>query len=317
MPRQDDPAVTCGAKEDRAAHGVNPQAARRGIPWRRLVGLAIFLGGAAVFVSGIFRMLPLDDPRMRGALIGGGMAALATALGTLPVLLSHQFSQRTYDTLLGFGAGVMLAASSFSLIIPALASARLQGASAWGAGGIVGTGIMGGALFLMLVNRLVPHEHFIKGREGGESRALKRVWLFVLAIGLHNLPEGMAIGVAFAGTDAVAAMALATGISIQDVPEGMVVALALRGVGYGRWRSAGIGMLSGLVEPVAAVLGVAVISLSASLLPWGLAAAAGAMLYVISHEIIPESHREGHETFATGGLMVGFVIMMLLDTALS
>jgi ZIP family zinc transporter len=239
-------------------------------------------------------MLPLDDPRMRGALVGGGMAALATALGTLPVLLSHQFSQRTYDTLLGFGAGVMLAASSFSLIIPALASARLQGASAWGAGGIVGAGIMAGALFLMLVDRLV-----------------------VLAIGLHNLPEGLAIGVAFAGTDPVAALALATGISIQDVPEGMVVALALRGVGYGRWHSAGIGMLSGLVEPVAAVLGVAVISLSASLLPWGLAAAAGAMLYVISHEIIPESHREGHETFATGGLMVGFVIMMLLDTALS
>ena len=117
-------------------------------------------------------------------------AALATALGTLPVLLSHQFSQRTYDTLLGFGAGVMLAASSFSLIIPALASARLQGASAWGTGGIVGAGIMVGALFLMGVDRLVPHEHFIKGREGREARALKRVWLFVLAIGLHNLPEG-------------------------------------------------------------------------------------------------------------------------------
>ncbi len=316
MPGPEDHTATCGIEQHSAASGMNPQAARK-IPWRRLLGLAICLGGAAALVSEIFRMLPLDDPRMRGALTGGAMAALATALGTLPVLLSHQFSQRTYDTLLGFGAGVMLAASSFSLIIPALASARSQGASAWGAGGIVGAGIMAGALFLLLVDRLVPHEHFVKGLEGRQARALKRVWLFVLAIGLHNLPEGLAIGVAFAGTDAVAAMALATGISIQDVPEGMVVALALRGVGYGRWTSAGIGMLSGLVEPVAAVLGVAVISLSAGLLPWGLAAAAGAMLYVISHEIIPESHREGHETFATGGLMVGFVVMMLLDTALS
>ncbi|MDB5779418.1 MAG: zinc/iron permease [Polaromonas sp.] len=285
-------------------------------PWRRMLGFAIFFGGAAVLVSEIFRSLPLDDPRMRGALTGGAMAALATALGTLPVLLSHQFSQRTYDTLLGFGAGVMLAASSFSLIIPALASAKSLGAGAWGAGGIVGAGILAGALLLMLIDRMVPHEHFVKGLEGPQARAMKRAWLFVLAIGLHNLPEGLAIGVAFAGTDAVAALALATGISIQDVPEGLVVALALRGVGYGRWASAGMGVLSGLVEPVAAVLGVAVISLSASFLPWGLSAAAGAMLYVISHEIIPESHRAGHETFATGGLMLGFVLMMLLDTAL-
>lgn len=285
-------------------------------PWRRILGLLIFFSGAAVLLSEIFHSLPLDDPRMRGALTGGAMAALATALGTLPVLLSHQFSQRTYDTLLGFGAGVMLAASSFSLIIPALASARAQGAGPWGAGSIVGAGILAGAMFLLLVDRVVPHEHFVKGLEGPKARAMKRVWLFVLAIGLHNLPEGLAIGVAFAGTDPVAAMALATGISIQDVPEGMVVALALRGVGYSRWTSAGIGMLSGLIEPVAAVLGVVIISLSATLLPWGLAAAAGAMLYVISHEIIPESHREGHESFATGGLIVGFVIMMLLDTAL-
>jgi ZIP family zinc transporter len=170
---------------------------------------------------------------------------------------------------------------------------------------------------LFLIDRVVPHEHFIKGLEGPHARALRRAWLFVLAITLHNLPEGLAIGVAFAGSDAIGAKALAAGISIQDVPEGMVVALALRGVGYGRWTSAGLGVVSGLIEPVAAVLGVAVISLSASLLPWGLAAAAGGMLYVISHEIIPESHRKGHEAIATGGLMAGFVLMMLLDTALT
>ena len=253
---------------------------------------------------------------MKGALLGGLVAAFATALGTVPVLLSQQFSQRTYDTMLGFGAGVMLAATSFSLVIPALTAAKAGGANGWGAGGIVGMGILIGAAALLTIDRLVPHEHFVKGLEGPAARAMKRVWLFVIAISLHNLPEGLAIGVAYAGADPVGATALATGISIQDVPEGMVVALALRSVGYGRFKSAGLGVLSGLVEPLAAVFGVLVIGISASLLPWGLALAAGAMLFVISHEIIPESHRQGHEAYATGGLMLGFVVMMLLDTAL-
>lgn len=277
--------------------------------------VSLLVAVSALTAVGIY-VFPLDNPGMRGALIGGSIAALATALGTVPVLLSHQFSQKTYDTLLGFGAGVMLAASSFSLIIPALGAAKLQGAGRWEAGGIVGGGILLGALLLMIIDKLVPHEHFVKGVEGREAVALKRVWLFVLAISLHNLPEGLAIGVAYAGTDPVGALALATGISIQDVPEGLVVALALRGVGYGRWTSAGLGVLSGLIEPVAAVFGAAVIGISAGLLPWGLAAAAGAMLYVISHEIIPESHRQGHERFATCGLLLGFVLMMVLDTAL-
>lgn len=281
-----------------------------------LLGMGLAVGGVLLLAVAAYQALVGHDERIAGALLGGMAAALATALGTLPVLLSQQFSQRTYDTLLGFGAGVMLAASSFSLVMPALAAAQAQGAGRWGAGGIVGLGILLGAALLLAIDRAVPHEHFVKGVEGPQARALKRVWLFVLAIGLHNLPEGLAIGVAFAGTDAVGAVALATGIAIQDVPEGLVVALALRSVGYGRGVSAGLGMLSGLVEPVAAVVGVLVITLSATLLPWGLALAAGAMLFVISHEIIPESHRQGHEAWATAGLMLGFVIMMLLDTAL-
>jgi len=263
-----------------------------------------------------FEGLARGDVRIQGALVGGMIAALATALGTLPVLLSQQFSQRSYDTMLGFGAGVMLAASSFSLVIPGLAAAKAQGASAWGAGGIVGAGIVLGALLLLAIDRAVPHEHFVKGLEGPQARTLRRVWLFVLAIVLHNLPEGLAIGVAFAGTDPVGAAALTTGISIQDVPEGMVVALALRGVGYGRLGSAALGIVSGLVEPIAAVFGAVLISVSAGMLPWGLAMAAGAMLFVISHEVIPESHRQGHEASATGGLILGFVVMMVLDTAL-
>jgi ZIP family zinc transporter len=284
--------------------------------WRLCIGLAIVFGGIAVLVNALYVRMTLDDARMGGALLGGLMAALATALGTLPVLLSHQLSQKTYDTLLGFGAGVMLAACSFSLIIPALAAAKLQGAGAWGSGGIVGAGMLLGAGFLLWVDRALPHEHLFKGLDGSQAIATKRVWLFVFAIGLHNLPEGLAIGVAFAGSDSTGAVALATGISIQDVPEGLVVALALRSVGYSKGVSAGLGALSGLVEPLAAVFGTMVVGLSATLLPWGLATAAGAMLFVISHQIIPESHRKGHESFATTGLMLGFVLMMLLDTAL-
>ena len=282
-----------------------------------LIGLSVVLIGAALLMAAEHAEWGAGDPKMWGALVGGSMAAAATALGTLPVVLSVRFSDRAYDSMLGFGAGVMLAASSFSLILPALAAAKDQGAGPWGAGGVVGAGILMGAFCLLLIDRLMPHEHFVKGREGAHGRKLKRVWLFVLAISLHNLPEGLAIGVAFAGPDAVGANALAVGISIQDIPEGMVVALALRGVGYTRGVAVAMAVLSGLVEPLAAVFGVAVISLSSTFLPWGLAAAAGAMLFVISHEIIPESHRQGHEAYATVGLMLGFVLMMLLDTALS
>lgn len=290
---------------------------RESTPWQHWLTATIVFAALVLLFFVAYEFLSAYDPRVGAALQGGAVAAMATLLGTLPILVSQQFSQRAFDTMLGFGAGVMLAASAFSLIIPGLAAAEAQGAGAWEAGFIVGAGILLGAGFLFVIDRLVPHEHFIKGVEGLQARKLKRAWLFVSAIALHNFPEGLAIGVAFAGTDAFGAKALATGIAIQDVPEGLVVALALRGVGYSRMLSAGMGAASGLVEPVAAVLGAGVIGMSAVLLPWGLALAAGAMLYVISHEIIPESHRAGHEAFATGGLMLGFVLMMLLDTALA
>lgn len=278
--------------------------------------LSILAIATILLCVALYTSLIDPDRKMSGALWGGSMAALATALGTLPILFSLNFSQRSHDSMLGFGAGVMLAACSFSLIIPALAAAESQGLGPWGGSGIVAGGLLIGALGLLLIDRVMPHEHFVKGLEGVHARKLKRVWLFVLAISLHNLPEGLAIGVGFTGPNTLAAQALAMGIAIQDVPEGMVVALALRGVGYSRGLSAGVAVLSGLVEPLAAVLGVAIIGISAVLLPWGLAAAAGAMLFVISHEIIPESHRQGHESAATVGLILGFVLMMVLDTAL-
>lgn len=287
---------------------------------RQRIGLAIVLLGMLAASAQLWQWIA-GQPVVLNGLGGGLVAALATALGTLPVLLSQRLSERlserTQDTLFGFGAGVMLAACSFSLIIPGIHAARAGGAGAWAAGATLGAAILLGALALLWMERLLPHEHFIKGVEGGQtSRTLRRTWLFVFAIALHNLPEGLAIGVAYAGGDALRASALATGIAIQDVPEGLVVAMALLAAGYKRSLAVGLGMASGLVEPVGAVLGAAVVSTSASLLPWGLGFAAGAMLFVISHEIIPESHRKGHEAWATGGLMVGFVIMMVLDTAL-
>jgi ZIP family zinc transporter len=284
--------------------------------WRQWGGLGIVALGFLAAGVQLWQWMA-GQPLVLLALRGGLAAALATALGTLPVLLSQRLSERTQDTLFGFGAGVMLAACSFSLIIPGIHAARAGGAGAWAAGATLGAAILLGALALLWMERLLPHEHFIKGVEGGQtSRTLQRTWLFVFAIALHNLPEGLAIGVAYAGGDAMRASALATGIAIQDVPEGLVVAMALLAAGYKRSLAVGLGMASGLVEPVGAVLGAAVVSTSASLLPWGLGFAAGAMLFVISHEIIPESHRKGHEAWATGGLMVGFVIMMVLDTAL-
>ena len=288
---------------------------RAGIPMRLLVGWAIVLSGFAVLVLQFWQSVQ-GNSAVQGALIGGAVAALATALGTVPVMFSQRLSDRTQDSLFGFGAGVMLAACALSLIIPGIAAARAAGASAWGAGGVVGFAILLGGAVLLVMERLLPHEHFIKGVEGQSARTLRRTWLFVFAIALHNLPEGLAIGVGYAGNDAVRASALATGIAIQDVPEGLVVAVALLAAGYKRALAVGIGMASGLVEPVGAVLGAAVVSYSAALLPWGLGFAAGAMLFVVSHEIIPESHRKGHEVYATAGLMLGFVLMMILDTAL-
>ncbi|MEG0317543.1 MAG: ZIP family metal transporter [Comamonas sp.] len=263
-----------------------------------------------------------NHPVVLQALAGGSAAALATALGTVPVMFSQRMSERTQDTLFGFGAGVMLAACAFSLILPGLEAVRSQGmfgGSGWAAGGVIGCAILLGALTLMVMDKMLPHEHFIKGREGMDvdaARKLQRTWLFVFAIALHNLPEGLAIGVGYASGSA-AGNALATGIAIQDVPEGLVVAVALLAAGYSRKLSVLLGMLSGLIEPVGAVLGAAIVSTSLSILPWGLGFAAGAMLFVISHEIIPESHRKGHETYATGGLMLGFVLMMIMDTSLS
>lgn len=254
------------------------------------------------------------------ALQSGLVAALATALGASPVLLSQHLSVRIQDTLFGFGAGVMLAACAFSLIVPGLEAAQsagIWGGGTWAASAVMGLAILLGGACLLATDHLLPHEHFIKGCEGLNIHQLRRTWLFVFAIALHNLPEGLAIGVAYAGDNMAHADALALGVAIQDVPEGLVVATSLFAAGYHRSFAVILGVSTGLIEPLAAVVGAAIASHSSALLPWGLGFAAGAMLFVISHEIIPESHRKGHEALATTGLMIGFVLMMMLDTALA
>ncbi|WP_041863117.1 ZIP family metal transporter [Bordetella petrii] len=290
-------------------HRMRPQATSISV-WT----LALLV--ACLAVHALWAYLIPRAPHVADALAGGLLAAGATALGTVPVMFSQTLPEKVQDTMFGFGAGVMLAACAFSLVAPGIAAAGELGHGPWGAGLVVGAAVLLGAATLLLMERLLPHEHFIKGKEGIEVHRLRRTWLFVFAIALHNVPEGLAIGVGYVGNDPLRGSALATGIAIQDVPEGLVVSLALLAAGYRRSFAVALGMLSGLIEPVGAVLGAVVVGWSAVLLPWGLGFAAGAMLFVISHEIIPESHRKGHEVYATCGLMIGFVLMMLLDTAL-
>ncbi|MDX5363877.1 MAG: ZIP family metal transporter [Pseudazoarcus pumilus] len=284
---------------------------RAGLPGflRALTGWAIALTGLALLLAQLAHTPPALPDGLRGALAGGVMAAAATALGALPVLVMRRISTGAQGAMLGFGAGVMLAASVFSLLLPAFDTAVARGASDNAAVLLVAGGLTIGAALLLAMDRALPHTH-----QPVRERSVGAVWLFVFAIAVHNVPEGLAIGVA-AG-EAGTGNAVATGISLQNVPEGLIVAIALITAGYGRKLAFGVAALSGLVEPVAALIGSAAVSISAALLPWGLAAAAGAMLFVVSHEIIPESHRRGHETLATAGLMLGFVTMMLLDTLL-
>lgn len=247
-----------------------------------------------------------------GSLIAGSM----TAIGAFPVLFSKAPDRAVRDLTLGFAAGVMLAASFFSLIVPSLEASELLYGGRVVPAAIACVAILVGMGGVALMNKLLPHEHFQQGREGPEAASLRRIWLFTFAITIHNLPEGLAVGVGFGARDFEGGLPLAIGIGLQNVPEGLAVAVALLGEGYSRRRSWVIASLTGLVEPLGGLLGAGVVSMSQVLLPWGLAFAAGAMLYVISHEIIPETHRSGHQQKATLGLSIGLVIMLFLDVSL-
>lgn len=232
-------------------------------------------------------------------------AGLSTGLGALPVLLLKKVSDKVLDVMLGFAAGVMLAASSFSLLIPAIELSNV-----W----TVTLGFSMGALMIHIIDRYTPHAHIWAGREGPESPKLSGLMLMVIAIAIHNFPEGLAVGVSFGGGDTARGLLVALAIGLQNMPEGLAVAFPLYREGYTRTKSLWIATLTGLVEPVGGLLGVALVSLAEPILPWGLAFAAGAMVFVVSDEMIPESHRKGFEREATFGLIVGFLVMMVLDT---
>lgn len=239
-------------------------------------------------------------------------AGLATGAGALPIFFPVRITAKARDAMLGGAAGVMLAATSFSLIVPAI---EHGGGGAQGVLKVV-VGMLAGAVFLDLMDKLSPHQHFIKGKEGGPSGSLARIWLFVIAITLHNFPEGLAVGVGFGGGDVANGLALAIGIGLQNIPEGLAVAISLLGEKYSRRGAFVVALITGLVEPIGGVLGLAIVQVMQPILPYGLAFAAGAMLFVISDEIIPETHRGGYERIATYAVVVGFLIMMFLDNTL-
>ncbi len=247
----------------------------------------------------------------------GGLAGFAgTALGALPGLVLTRIPQKLEDTLLGGAAGMMLAASAFSLLLPGLDAGRTVTGSSVGGAGLTVLGMALGVALMLGLDEFTPHEHDKSGPCGPAPERCAKVWLFVFAIALHNLPEGAAIGVGYAGGDLHTGIPLTAAIALQDVPEGLAVALSLRSVGLSASRAVLIAAATGLLEIVGAMLGVGMAGGLAVAYPIGLGIAAGAMIFVVSHEVIPETHRNGHQTAASLGLMAGFALMMVLDTTL-
>lgn len=241
-------------------------------------------------------------------LLGGAVLTGLNAAGAIPVLFLRKVSQRGLDVGLGFAAGVMLAASFTSLIVPAIAM---------GAAIPVLIGIGMGALLVTLGDRFIPHLHFVRGHEGPLGVRLKAIWLFVLAVTVHNMPEGLAVGVGFGSGDLAAAGVLMLAIGIQNVPEGLSIGFSLQATGaYTRVRSYLVSVGSGLVEVPMSLLGAWATVTMKAILPYGMGLAAGAMIFVVSDEIVPEVHRLGRERLASYGLVTGLMVMLALDVML-
>jgi len=245
-----------------------------------------------------------------------------TALGAGMVFFVKSVNRKLLDTMLGFAAGVMIAASFWSLLAPAIEMAEADGGQAWVPAVV---GFLLGGLFLWGVDRVMPHLHmgFPNSQAEGVQTGWQRVILLVMAITLHNIPEGLAVGVAFgalgAGLPAASlagAVALAIGIGIQNFPEGVAVSVPLMREGVSRRKAFWYGQLSGMVEPVAGVIGAAAVLFMKPILPYALAFAAGAMIFVVVEELIPESQYQNNTDLATLGALLGFAVMMTLDVAL-
>ncbi len=241
---------------------------------------------------------------------------LGTALGSAFVFfMRKEMPERLQKTLLGFASGVMVAASVWSLIIPALEMGSGKSAVI-----PVTVGLLAGFAFLLLIDQVTPHIHPVGGPEGPKSK-LSRTTMLALAVTIHNFPEGMAVGVAVAGAltsdfSMAGAIALSLGIAIQNVPEGAIISMPLRAAGNSRWKSFMIGSLSGIVEPLGGALVLLLASVATSTMPYMLPFAAGAMLYVVIEELVPEASQGEHSNLSTIGFAIGFALMMVLDVVM-
>ena len=243
-----------------------------------------------------------------------------TALGAALVIFFKNTNKTVLQSMLGFAAGVMIAASFWSLLNPAIELADTLGMKSWA---VVAFGFVSGGFFLFLSDKIIPHVHSFSGEVEGVKTNLQRSILLVLSITLHNIPEGLAVGVAFGavasgieGATLMSAIALAIGIGIQNFPEGAAVSIPLRKEGLSRRKAFFYGQLSGIVEPISGVIGVLLVMSMRQLLPFALSFAAGAMIFVVVEELIPESQNSGNRDIATLFTILGFTIMMVLDVAL-
>ena len=246
---------------------------------------------------------------------------VGTVLGsTMVFLMRKDINNSIQKFLLGFASGVMIAASIWSLLIPAIDMSEEQGVLAWGPAAI---GFLAGILFLLFLDNIIPHLHISGNKPEGPKSKLRNATMLALAVTLHNIPEGMAVGVTFAGAlignagiTMAGAMTLAIGIAIQNFPEGAIISMPLKSEGLSKRKAFLYGTLSGIVEPIGAIITILLISLVVPMLPYLLAFAAGAMIYVVVEELIPETQVEEHSNIGTIGVAIGFVLMMILDVAL-
>ena len=257
----------------------------------------------------------------QNTLLGIMIPFAGTALGSAMVFfMRKEMNDRLQKLLLGFASGVMIAASVWSLLIPAIEMAEQKGGVSWFPPAV---GFLFGMGFLLLLDTVTPHLHFTDEKPEGLPSHLKKTTMLVLAVTLHNIPEGMAVGVTFAGAMAgngtltlAGAFALSVGIAIQNFPEGAIISMPLKGQGISRTRAFAYGTLSGIVEPAAAFITILLTGLVVPFLPYLLAFAAGAMIYVVVEELIPEAQEGAHSNIGTVGVALGFVLMMILDVAL-
>lgn len=253
--------------------------------------------------------------------LGLAIPFIGTTLGAAMVfLMKKEMNKKVEKILLGFASGVMIAASVWSLLIPSIEMAETQGKVAWIPAAI---GFLLGIVFLLVLDSVIPHMHLESEKPEGIKSKLKKTTMMVFAVTLHNIPEGMAVGVTFAGAlsqnagiTMTGAFALAVGIAIQNFPEGAIISMPLKSEGVSKPRAFLYGTLSGIVEPIGAIITILLTNVVVPILPYLLSFAAGAMIYVVVEELIPESQAGEHSNIGTIGVAIGFTIMMILDVAL-